>query len=414
VTQVLLRCDRERHWLRAAPKLVGHLFPRLLAQSQYNTRLRQLAPLMEAALRRLADATPATAELLRLMDATPVPGGTSAVTAKRSDLFGYAGYGYGASHSRWYWGCKLLLICTCDGAVTGFSLANPRLHGERDQARRTLERQPANRPAPGTAVVTDEGLSGQGTEEFFAGDSPGLTLIRPARKDEKQRRPFPNWLRQRVEAVIWARIIQRLLALNACIWHNWQIGAPVKRSLIAYDHVRPARISRSTIQAQAFRSWAGTGDPFSSPRTVGSVAVSCFQASSAPAARQPCTTTSLPSALTRTSGMTGAIFSSSRVTAAAKPGAWPTPPPSTTRAGSTMVTTQHSTRATISASPATTAAARSSPAAAASKTRRAETWPRMPARRAARTTAGADAAASSGPRRRASPGSAPCPPEIGR
>jgi len=28
----------------------------------------------------------------------------------------------------------------------------------------------------------------------------------------------------------------RLLALNAAIWHNWQIGAPVKRSLIAYDH----------------------------------------------------------------------------------------------------------------------------------------------------------------------------------
>ena len=30
-----------------------------------------------------------------------------------------------------------------------------------------------------------------------------------------------------------------LLALNAVIWHNWLIGAPVKRSLIAYDHVSP-------------------------------------------------------------------------------------------------------------------------------------------------------------------------------
>ena len=35
---------------------------------------------------------------------------------------------------------------------------------------------------------------------------------------------------------LWARIVQRLLALNACTWHNWLIGAPVKRSLIAYDH----------------------------------------------------------------------------------------------------------------------------------------------------------------------------------
>ena len=212
---------------------------------------------MEAALRWLADATPATAEMLRLMDATPVPCGTSAVTAKSPGLFRHAGHGYCPSHSRWYWGAKLLIICTCDGTVTGFSLANPKLHGDRDQARQTPERQPANRPAPGTAAVTGKGLSGQGTEEFFAGDSLGLTLIRPARKDEKQQRPFPNWLRQRVEAVIWtlknqlglerhggripaglwARIIQRLLALNACIWHNRQIGAPVKRSLIAYDHV---------------------------------------------------------------------------------------------------------------------------------------------------------------------------------
>jgi hypothetical protein len=33
-----------------------------------------------------------------------------------------------------------------------------------------------------------------------------------------------------------ARIVQQLLALNACIWLNWQAGAPVKRSLIAHGH----------------------------------------------------------------------------------------------------------------------------------------------------------------------------------
>lgn len=256
VAQVLLRFDGERHWLRIAPRLIGHLFPRLLHQSEYNTRLRAAAPLMEAALRWLAGATPATAEMLRLMDATPVPCGQSAVTAKRSGLYGWAGYGHCPSHSRWYWGTKLLLMCTCDGTVTGFALANPKLFGERQQARQMLHHQPANRPAPGTAVVTDKGLSGEDTETFFASPELGLTLIRPARKDEKEPRYFPNWLRQRVEAIIWtlkhqlslerhggrvpgglwARIVQRLLALNAVIWHNWQIGAPVKRSLIAYDH----------------------------------------------------------------------------------------------------------------------------------------------------------------------------------
>jgi hypothetical protein len=256
VAQVLLRFDDERHWLRIAPRLVGHLFPRLLGQSEYNQRLKSLAPLMEAALRWLADATPGSAELLRLMDATPIPCGQSAITAKRSGLYGWAGYGYCPSHSRWYWGSKLLIICTCDGTVTGFGLANPKLHGEREQARQMLQDQPANRPAPGTAVVTDKGLSGEDFEDFLASDDLGLALIRPARKDETQPRYFPNWLRQRVEAIIWtlknqlglerhggrvpaglwARIVQRLLALNACIWHNWLIGAPVKRSLIAYDH----------------------------------------------------------------------------------------------------------------------------------------------------------------------------------
>jgi len=254
--QVLLRYDDERHWLRAAGKHVGHLFPRLLRQSEYNQRLKTAAPLMEAALRWLAGHTPGSAELLRLMDATPVPCGHSVITARRSDLYGWAGYGYCPSHSRWYWGSKLLILCTCDGTVTGFCLANPKLFGEREQARQMLECQPANRPAPGTAVVTDKGLSGEDTEAFFAGPDLGLALIRPARKDESETRPFPNWLRQRVEAIIWTlkhqlglerhgarvpaglwtRIVQRLLALNAAIWHNWQTGATVKRSLIAYDH----------------------------------------------------------------------------------------------------------------------------------------------------------------------------------
>jgi len=148
VAQVLLRYDDERHWLRAAPKQVGHLFPRLLGQSEYNDRLKAAAPLMEAALRWLADHTPGSAELLRLMDATPVPCGQSVITARRSDLFGYAGYGYCPSHSRWYWRGKLLLIVTCDGTVTGFALANPKLAGEREAARTMLDRQKNSSPAP--------------------------------------------------------------------------------------------------------------------------------------------------------------------------------------------------------------------------------------------------------------------------
>lgn len=183
-------------------------------------------------MRWLAEVTPGSAEKLRLTDATPVPCGQSVITARRSNLFGYAGYGYEASHSRWYWGSKLLLITTADGTVTGFGLGNPKLYGECELARQTLTGQPANRPDAGTAVITDKGLSGQGTEEFFTGLE--LHLLRPARRDEPDTGLFPHWLRQRVEAIIWtlkrqlglerhggrvpaglwARIVQRLLALR--------------------------------------------------------------------------------------------------------------------------------------------------------------------------------------------------------
>jgi len=254
VAQVLLRYHDEHHWLRAAPSRVGHLFPRLLSQPAYNRRLRQVADLMEAALRWLADHTPATSERLRLLDGTPVVCGRSRTTATRSGLAGWAGYGHDTSHHCFYWGARLLLVCTPEGTVTGFGLANPKLVGERQAVLAMLGGVPANRPAPGTLLVADKGFAGGDFQTALAGLD--LVILRPARTDEPEGGGFPNWLRQRVEAVIWtlkhqlgldrpggripaglwARVVQRLLALNTAIWFNWQIGAPVKRSLIAYDH----------------------------------------------------------------------------------------------------------------------------------------------------------------------------------
>jgi len=59
VAQALLRFHDERHWIRAAVSQVGHLFPRLLSRSAYNDRLKRAAPLLQAAMRWLATATPA-------------------------------------------------------------------------------------------------------------------------------------------------------------------------------------------------------------------------------------------------------------------------------------------------------------------------------------------------------------------
>src|ERR1700684_3412743 len=114
--------------------------------------------------------------------------------------------------------------------------------------------------------------------------------------------------------------------------------------------------------------------------TAGSVAergaeVSWFHASDAPSARQPSTTTSVPSALTFTSGCTGVMALRAVVSGAANPGAWPIPPPSTISPGSTTVITQQMALATSRASSATTATARSSPRAAAANTLAGDTGP---------------------------------------
>lgn len=254
VAQPLLGFEKERHWLRSAPKLVGHLFPRLPSQSRYNRRLRRLGDVMAHALRSLADQCPSSRDTVRLLDGTKIVCGMSRETVKHSNLYGYCGYGYDASHTLYFWGAKLLLDVTADGLVTGFALANPKLHGERETVL-MMQRRPAHAMAPGTTAVADKGFRSAPFEAELLGQ--GVVLVRPAMQGEHDPGVFPKWLRQRVESVIstlkgqlgiehpgahepdglFARLAQRLLALNTVIWHNWNIGAPHKRSLIAYDHV---------------------------------------------------------------------------------------------------------------------------------------------------------------------------------
>ncbi|MEV3927677.1 hypothetical protein [Actinomadura coerulea] len=253
VAQVLLGCDAEHRWLRLAPARIGHLFPRLPCQSEYNRHLRSAAPLLLAAAAWLVRQTPSWQERLRLMDGTPVRCGASRTTVHRSALGEIAGYGMDKSHHAFYWGAKLMLITTAEGAVCAFSLAHPKELDERLQAIHLLHVQP---PAPGPCpIVCDKGFAGAGVHKAAA--DLGHVLIRPRRADEPDPpvTVFPGWLRQRIEAVIWTlknqlglerhaartteglwtRVCQRICALNAAIWHNWLIDAPVKRSLIAYD-----------------------------------------------------------------------------------------------------------------------------------------------------------------------------------
>ena len=104
VAQVLLGARSEHHWLRLCYGRLGHLFPYLPHQPGYHKRLTAAAPLPAAVLDHLARQCPSWYDPVRLIDATPVPCGASRETVKRSDLAGWAAYGYCAAHSRWSMG----------------------------------------------------------------------------------------------------------------------------------------------------------------------------------------------------------------------------------------------------------------------------------------------------------------------
>jgi hypothetical protein len=258
IAQVLLGFPRERHWIRYARKHLRHLFPYIPDQSGYGKRLRAAGPLIATVIRHLAANTPTGAPILRLIDSTPVPCGASLETAKRSDLAGDAGYGYCASHSRYFWGMRLYLVTTVEGMPVTWCLANPKLD-ERDVMAALLEVD-HHLVQSGQVILADKGFAGADFEKFLR-DDLGAHLVRPARKNTSDPAPSPAerallHMRQWIEAIfdtlkgqlsleqhgsrtrggIYARVGQRLLAMAACIWHNTMIGAPRKRSLIAYDH----------------------------------------------------------------------------------------------------------------------------------------------------------------------------------
>lgn len=248
IAQVLLDCPNERRFLRLAHARLGHLFPYIPGQSGYNKRLRQLSPRLVEAITVLARLSPSFCDRLRLLDSTPVPCAASRETVRRSALAGYGGYGYCRSHSRWFWGFRLYLLCSPDGLPVGFELA-PANAPERAVAAELLERVLAG----GEIVIADKGFAGAEFEQHVA--SLGGRLLRPDRKDEPARFGSLGGIRQWIESTfdtlkdqlslerhggrtlsgLISRIARRLLALTAAILHNWQLGTP-GRNLTAYDH----------------------------------------------------------------------------------------------------------------------------------------------------------------------------------
>jgi len=257
VLQALLGFTSERRWLRHARRHLLGMFPTLPGQSGYNKRLRKLADTMTWLIGALAADTAVATDDVWLVDSTPVECGRSRETAKRSALAGWAEYGYCASHSRYFWGLRLHLVCTIHGLPLGWALTGAKAD-EREVATDLLASSPllARGKHSTATLIGDKNYYGRGFEADLA--DAGITLLRPTRKGENPRpgERFFKPLRQIIESVndtlkgqldlerhggrtiagVCTRVAQRLLALTAAIWHNDQLGASIRRSLTAYDH----------------------------------------------------------------------------------------------------------------------------------------------------------------------------------
>ena len=256
VMQALPGYTSESRWLRYARAHLGHLFGYLPGQPGYNRRLRAAAGLITTMIRLLAADTSLWTDDVWVVDSTPVECGRSRDTARRSDLAGWAEYGYCASHTRYFWGLRLHLVATLGGLPIAFALT-----GAKADERQTLLQILAADPTlasgrPGQTLIADRHYYGAEFEAALTAQQ--LRLLRPARKGEQERagaRLFKP-LRQTIESInqtfksqldlerhgghtpagVMVRILQRILALTAAIWHNDRTSAPVHRSLIAYDH----------------------------------------------------------------------------------------------------------------------------------------------------------------------------------
>jgi hypothetical protein len=135
-----------------------------------------------------------------------------------------------------------------------FALANPKID-EREVARDLFESEPGLL-RPGQIILADKGYASKEFETYLA--EHGATLVRPAMARERHRATTPllKPLRQLIESVnatlktqldlerhggrtpggVMTRVLQRLLALTAAIWHNHKTGQQSLRSLVAYDH----------------------------------------------------------------------------------------------------------------------------------------------------------------------------------
>jgi hypothetical protein len=189
------------------------LFPKLLEQSQFNRRVRQLERLVEELRRSWVKQMGAHFERTLLLDTKPVPVVGYKRSKRHSDFEGSASYGWCASRKLHYFGYKLVVVSTLAGVPLVYALV-PAHTDERQAAESVLG------CIHGCDILGDKGfIGGDWQDEVYR--TTGNRVFTPMRTNQHQQIPpaFRRLLghfRERIEGVFnevqnTGRNLERLL-----------------------------------------------------------------------------------------------------------------------------------------------------------------------------------------------------------
>lgn len=270
----------ERAVVRRARAEWRGYFPRLLSQSAFNRRARDLAGVLVQLVPLLAAELGAATAAYQVLDGVPLPLARRC-RGERQRLFGEeAAIGRGGSDRAWYYGCELLLAAAESGPVTGFVLgpantddrwfADALLCWRRDPRATpwtAADLPPSHRRGgghvgptgplwpragvgvPSTAPYLGDGAFGGAVWTPHWRDDYGAVVLRgrdlSPQKDAPVRRQFAGW-RQLIETVngqlsqvlglafpgaktrwgLLTRVAAKLVTFNLGLWLNRHFGRP--------------------------------------------------------------------------------------------------------------------------------------------------------------------------------------------
>lgn len=233
--------QKEATFLRFIKNNYRALFPRLLDQSQFNRRARNLCWLLNHLRHQVLKQMGALQETVRLIDGTPVHVRHWRRYGKTHLLLPEAALGYCAAKKETFYGYRLVVMTTKEGVITDWEL----IPGNADEREAAWDMLYEYRDL---FCLGDKGFLERLRQQVLQEDR-GVVLLTPKRKNQIEQNPAEwdarmNRVRRLIETMfsqskegfgvekpyartLWGlicRIIAKLTGMTIAAWYNKQNG----------------------------------------------------------------------------------------------------------------------------------------------------------------------------------------------